>query len=116
MEIIDRIENPLLSRVELKFKWNHHGISTPSRKDMLNQLASIEPGANRDFIVIKDVMTRYGVATTTGIGLIYESQEAMSVEPEYVHKRLAGVKNPSSKAKSSKAKPVVKQEVSGGEE
>ena len=111
MEIIDRIENPLLSRVELTFKWNHYGIATPSREEMLNQLASIEPGANRDLIVIKDVVTRFGVASTTGIGLVYESQEAMSVEPEYVHNRLTGVKTP-----PKKDKPVVKEDVSGGEE
>ena len=102
MEIIDRIENPLLSRVELTFKWNHHGTATPSRTEMLNQLASMEPGANRDLIVVKDVVTRFGVATTTGVGLVYESQDAMSVEPEYIHLRISGVKTPSSKKKKSK--------------
>ena len=111
MEIIDRIENPLLSRVELTFKWNHHGTATPSRKDMLNQLASIEPGANPDLIVIKKVATRFGVATTTGIGLVYESQEAMSVEPEYIFNRISGVKTP-----PKKKKPAAKVDVSGGEE
>jgi len=99
MEIIDRIENPLLNRVELIFKCNHYGAPTPSRTDILNQLASVEPGANRDLIVIKDVVTRFGVATTTGIGLVYESQEAMSVEPEYIRMRRDGVKPPLQKKK-----------------
>jgi ribosomal protein S24E len=87
MEIINRKENPLLNRVEIEFRWNHDGIPTPSRSDMLNTLASIEPGSSRDFIVIKDVVTRFGMASTTGVGLIYEDAEAMAVEPEYIHKR-----------------------------
>lgn len=111
MEITDRIENPLLSRVELSFKWTHDGSPTPSRADMLNQIASMEPGANRDLIVIKNVVTRFGVATTTGVGLVYQTEEAMSVEPNYIHDRFKGIKTP-----SSKDEPVAKADVSGGEE
>ena len=112
MEITDRIENPLLNRVELSFKWNHHGAPTPSRNEMLSQLASIEPGANRDLIVIKDVVTRFGVATTTGVGLVYESEEAMSVEPDYIIKRHGGSDESSDEGKPAAAK----EDVSGGEE
>ena len=53
MEIIERKENPLLNRVEIEFRWNHEGSPTPSRMDMLNSIASIEPGSKRDLIVIK---------------------------------------------------------------
>jgi len=87
MEIINRKENPLLNRVEIEFRLDHDGVPTPSRSDMLNTLASLEPGSSRDFIVIKDVVTRFGMASTTGFGLIYENAEAMAVEPEYIHKR-----------------------------
>jgi len=111
MEITDRIENPLLSRVELTFKWSHDGEPTPSRTDMLNQIASMEPGANRDLVVIKNVVTRFGVATTTGVGFVYQTQEAMSVEPDYIHNRFKGIKTP-----SSKDEPAAKADVSGGEE
>jgi ribosomal protein S24E len=87
MKITSRKENPLLNRVEIEFRWDHDGIPTPSRSDMLNTLASIESGSSRDFIVIKDVVTRFGMASTTGVGLVYENAEAMAVEPEYIHKR-----------------------------
>ena len=63
MEIIDRKENPLLNRIEIEFRWNHEGAATPSRADMLNAVASIEPGSNRDLIVIKDVNTRFGIGS-----------------------------------------------------
>ena len=93
MEIINRKENPLLNRIEIEFRWDHDGIPTPSRSDMLNTLASIEPGSSRDLIVIKDVVTRFGMASTTGFGLIYESADAMAVEPEYIHKRFNGLRS-----------------------
>ena len=66
MQTKDRKENPLLNRVEIEFSWNHEGKATPSRSEILNQVASLEPGANKDLIVIKNVNTRFGVGITTG--------------------------------------------------
>tara|TARA_B110001452_G_scaffold267229_1_gene276281 strand:- start:4757 stop:5083 length:327 start_codon:yes stop_codon:yes gene_type:complete len=95
MEIIDRKENPLLNRVEIEFRWTHEGKPTPSRVDMLNGIASIEPGSNRDLIVIKDVNTRFGVSTTTGLGLVYSDAKSMKVEPDYMHSRYSGMRSSS---------------------
>ena len=44
MEIIERKENPLLNRIEIEFRCNHEGAPTPSRAELLNGIASIEPG------------------------------------------------------------------------
>ena len=110
MEIIDRKENPLLNRVEIEFRWNHEGSPTPSRVEMLNGIASIEPGANRDLIVIKNVKTRFGMGSTTGLGLVYADKESMKVEPSYMHERYAEMRA---------AEPEPQEEpadVSGGEE
>ena len=95
MEIIDRKENPLLNRVEIEFRWNHEGKATPSRVDMLNGIASIEPGSNRDLIVIKDVNTRFGQSSTTGLGIVYADAESMKVEPDYMHARFSGMRSSS---------------------
>tara|TARA_B100001996_G_C18551687_1_gene551072 strand:- start:234 stop:626 length:393 start_codon:yes stop_codon:yes gene_type:complete len=95
MEIIDRKENPLLNRVEIEFRWNHEGNATPSRVDMLNGIASIEPGSNRDLIVIKDVNTRFGQSSTTGLGIVYADAESMKVEPDYIHARFSGMRSSS---------------------
>ena len=92
MEIIDRKENPLLNRVEIEFRWNHEGSATPSREDMLNGIASIEPGSNRDFIVVKNVNTRFGIGSTTGLGLVYADADSMKVEPDYMHERYSGLR------------------------
>ena len=95
MEIIDRKENPLLNRVEIEFRWSHEGSATPSRVDMLNGIASIEPGSNRELIVIKNVKTRFGLGSTTGLGLVYADETSMKVEPEYMHSRYSGLRTSS---------------------
>lgn len=95
MEIIERKENPLLNRVEIEFRWNHEGLPTPSRTDMLNSIASVEPGANRDLIVIKNVNTRFGMSSTTGLGFVYADEESMKVEPKYIHERFAEMRTSS---------------------
>ena len=93
MEIIDRKENPLLNRVEIEFRWNHEGSPTPSRADMLNGIASIEPGSNKDLIVIKNVKTRFGIGSTTGLGLVYSDANSMKVEPGYILERYSGLRS-----------------------
>ena len=111
MEIIDRKENPLLNRVEIEFRWNHDGAATPSREEMLNAVASVEPGSNRDLIVIKDVNTRFGMGSTTGLGLVYADKESMKVEPTYMHERFAEMR-----AAEPEAPAEEPTDASGGEE
>ena len=87
MKIEDRKENKILNRVELSFSWKHDTKSTPSRKEVMDLVQTLEPGATRALIVIKDCETRFGQPLTTGLAYIYSSQEAMAVEPSYIHKR-----------------------------
>ena len=35
MEVIERKENPLLDRVEIRFMWNHENSPTPSLNEMV---------------------------------------------------------------------------------
>lgn len=118
MEIIDRKENPLLKRVEIEFRWNHEGTATPSRVEMLNGIASIEPGSNRDLIVIKNVNTRFGMGSTTGLGIVYADSESMKVEPAYMHDRYSGMRSGSSspeEEEESKEEPTEEAADDGGE-
>ena len=116
MEIIDRKENPLLNRVEIEFRWNHEGAATPSRQDMLNAIASIEPGSNRDLIVIKNVNTRFGTGSTTGLGIVYSDEKSMKVEPDYMLARYEGMRTsnatPAEEAPAEEA-PAEKEEKGG---
>ena len=81
MEIKERKENKILNRVELSFSWKHDKKSTPSRKEVIALVQTLEPGANSDLIVVKDCNTRFGQPLTTGTAYIYNSAEAMAVEP-----------------------------------
>ncbi len=87
MKIEDRKENKILNRVELSFSWKHDKKSTPSRKELIDAIDSLEPGSNRDLIVVKDCSTRFGQPLTTGFAYIYASAEAMAVEPGYINAR-----------------------------
>ena len=93
MEIKERRENKILNRVEIAFSWRHESKSTPSRKEVMDLVQTLEPGANRDLIVIKDCETRFGQPLTTGTAYIYASQEAMAVEPSFIHKRHQGFRS-----------------------
>jgi len=60
MEIIERKENPLLNRVELRFRWEHSTESTPTLAEMVAAAAKAEPGSKKELTFVKDVSTRYG--------------------------------------------------------
>ena len=55
MEIVERMENKLLNRVEIKFSWRHNGKATPSRREVMDLVKTLEPKSNPEFIIIKAV-------------------------------------------------------------
>jgi len=87
LEVIERKENPLLDRVEIRFIWNHESSPTPSLDKMVAAAAKAEPGAKKELVFVKEVSTRYGRPQTSGIALIYGSSESAALEPEYVRVR-----------------------------
>ena len=109
MEIIEKKENKLLNRVEISFRWDHTGTPTPSKEDMLNAIAKKEKVEKTELIVVKNVQTRFGVGQTTGLGIIYKSAEAMTVEPKYIRERFGG-------SDSGGSEDSPEEDVSGGEE
>ena len=97
MEKTSRKENKLLNRVEIGFQWKHDGKSTPSRKEVMDLVATLEPGSKTELIVVKDCKTRFGQPLTTGMAFIYGDEESMKVEPEYIHKRHESFRSSSAK-------------------
>ena len=100
MEVIDRKENPLLDRVEIRFQWEHTNSRTPSRREMVTAAAKAEPGAKENLVFLKEVKTRFGRPQTTGLALVYGTAESAALEPDFVRRRHSGEK------KAPKAKPV----------
>ena len=84
MEIIERKENALLGRVEITFTLNHSNAPTPSLSKMIEMVMKLEPGSKKDLIYIKNVNTRFGMARTNGLALIYESEDYANLEPDYI--------------------------------
>ena len=108
MEIIERKENPLLKRVELRFRWNHDKTSTPTLADMVNAAAKAEPGSKKELTFVKNVNTRFGQPLTTGLAVIYQDENAATVGPEYVHTRHQKLQSP---AKENPPAEEVSEEV-----
>ena len=100
MEVIDRKENPLLGRVEIRFQWEHTNSPTPSLKEMVAAAAKAEPGAKENLVFLNEVKTRFGRPQTTGLALVYGTAESAALEPDFVKQRHSGEK------KAPKAKPV----------
>ena len=87
MQVIERKDNPLLDRVEIRFIWDHPNSPTPDLSQMVAAAAKVEPGAKEELIFIKDVSTRFGMPRTTGLALVYSTEEASSIEPNFILKR-----------------------------
>jgi len=124
MEIIDRKENPLLNRIEIRFQLRHDKEATPSRGTLRSKVASLEPGSSASTVVVKDVNTRFGQPLTTGLAFIYDSSDSMQIEPQYILDR-HGVEEVAEKAAPKPAEEPVaepveevatEEDVSGGEE
>lgn len=113
MNIVERNENPLLDRVELRFSVRHEGNETPSRDSLIAAVAKAEPSARRERIIVKQVSTRFGQALTTGLAFVYGSEEAMTVEPGYLLERHGFG---ASAAQADEAPTPAPAEQAGGEE
>jgi ribosomal protein S24E len=105
VEVIERNENPMLDRVELQFRWDHPNSPTPSLIQMVEATAKAEPGSKKDLIFVKNVNTRFGMARTSGVALVYGSAESASIEPRYVIERHKTVTNPETEAAEKTSEP-----------
>lgn len=73
---MERRENPLVEREEVKFEVLHPGEPTPSREAVRGQLAS-QLGADGGMLVILKLRTHQGSSRTRGLAHLYRSEEVM---------------------------------------
>ncbi len=84
IKILEKRENPLLHRVEVKFEISHPKSATPSRDEVRNLLAA-NLNADKSRVVLDKIITPFGSMVSEGIAKIYDSvEDAKKVEPEYV--------------------------------
>ena len=81
MRIRKYIVNKLLDRKQFVVDLTHPGAAAPSR-DEIKDLIAKELKANKEFIVVFGLTTKFGGGRTTGFALVYDNKDAMmKVEP-----------------------------------
>ena len=84
IKIVDKKENPLLHRLEVKFVVSHPKSKTPSRDDVRNLIAA-NLSAEKNRVILDYMHTPFGANETSGYAKIYDSVEnAKKIEPDYI--------------------------------
>ena len=87
IEITEKKENPLQKRTEVRFRVDHSGEATPTRKAVVDELSKMLK-AKKDTVVLNNLDTTYGRGISKGYAKAYESKEAaLEFEREYLLKR-----------------------------
>ncbi len=87
VEIIEKTENPLFKRTEIKFKADHAGEPTPKRLDVRAQLAN-QLSVAEELIVIEKLASIHGRQMASGIARAYSSREQLEgLEPKFLLQR-----------------------------
>jgi small subunit ribosomal protein S24e len=84
LEVIQRKENPLLKRTEVRFKAIHKAEATPTR-DVLRAFLAKELNATKDIVVIDSQASTFGRYETVGYAKVYKTkEEALAVERKHI--------------------------------
>jgi small subunit ribosomal protein S24e len=87
IEIIEKRENPLLDRTDVRFVAHHAGDKTPTRDQLRKSVASAV-GAKAELTIIDSVRSEYGRGASQGFAKVYTSVEkARHHERHYIQKR-----------------------------
>ena len=82
IKIIEKKENPLLNRTEIKFECEYPTEGTPTILDVKHKLVALEDSSN-DLLVVDSMKPSYGVPTAFGLAKIEtKSVIAKNEEPE----------------------------------
>ncbi len=113
MEIktIEETENPLMDRKEIRFEVEHKNSPTPSRAEVLNELAS-KLGISEDSVVIDKVATLHGRQTASGIARVYESEEVLErLESGHLVERTEASREATGELEEEAEEPEVEEKV-----
>jgi small subunit ribosomal protein S24e len=105
IEVTSDRKNPLLERREVRFKASYQG-ATPSRKDVRGKLVAVL-NSDRELTILDKFESAYGSQTAEGYAKVYDSKDAMKIEPE--HKVLRNFPAPKEGAAPAEAKEAPKK-------
>ena len=87
IDIIEKNENKLLERTELRVKVDHVGQPVPKRDDFLSKLAALLYKERNQVVLIK-LEAKYGEGKSLALVHVYDTTErAIAVEREFLLKR-----------------------------
>jgi len=103
IEIIEKKENPLLKRKEVKFRVGFDG-STPARKEVKEKLC-VHLKAKPELTVVDEMMQGYGSKELVGYAKVYDDAEALKIELKHIIRRDKGEKAEKKVKEAKKAPP-----------
>lgn len=87
IEILEEKKNPLIDRVEIKFRVDHFAAGTPNRLDVKKKIATMKK-SNENLTIIKELKTHFGASYAIGKVNIYENaKELQFFEPFHIQVR-----------------------------
>ena len=87
IEIIEEKKNPLIDRIELTFRVDHFGASTPNRLDIKKKISALQ-GSDEKLTIVKKLDTRFGASYSIGKVYIYDNaKELQFFEPFHIKVR-----------------------------
>ncbi|MEM2943775.1 MAG: 30S ribosomal protein S24e [Methanomassiliicoccales archaeon] len=110
IEIIEKKENVLQQRLEVRFKIDHTGEPTPSRDAIRSKLSEIL-NAPKERVILTSAKTEFGRSHTVGYAKVYDSIETAKLKESkfvLVRNKLAE-KEQKKQEKSTKPAPAAKK-------
>jgi len=87
IEIIEEKKNPLIDRIELTFRVDHFGASTPNRLGIKKKIAALQ-GSDEKLTIVKKLKTHFGASYSIGKVYIYDNdKELQFFEPFHIKVR-----------------------------
>ncbi len=77
IKIIEKVNNPLLNRIEIKFECEYPQEATPTILDVKHKLIALEDSSN-ELLVVEKVKPSFGVPTAVGSARVYDSVESLN--------------------------------------
>jgi len=106
LELLEKKENPLLKRTEIRFEALHQKEATPSREDIRENIAK-SLKAPKEKVILDSMQSEFGRGKTTGYAKVYETIEAAK---KYERKHIL-VRNQLIKPEIEKKKPKPEKKV-----
>lgn len=75
--ILEKTENPLLNRTEIKFECEYQTEGTPKILDVKHKLVALQDSSN-NLLVVDSMKPSYGEAKAVGLAKIYDSVEKLN--------------------------------------